>query len=247
MDDIFGKNGAKLGANIVDDYYKDNYARFKQVFLYTFEYRYETDDNGDVIYYKEGNRIAYDTSKTAKENSEGELVRDTNGDVIYVYTDASGKERIAYDRYMAIMESGFSSSQQLLFPERLTLSAQEYDLLEESSVDLALLGFDIELKGDATIDVRGIPANIATDSIERTLFELLETLSLPVSSQQIRKEKMAQTLAKSEALHRITYTQSDAEAIVAQLHSSKEQYYTSAGKRIAFRIGVDEFEKRLGN
>ncbi len=157
------------------------------------------------------------------------------------------RERIAYDRYMAIMESGFSSSQQLLFPERLTLSAQEYDLLEESCVDLALLGFDIELKGDATIDVRGIPANIATDSIERTLFELLETLSLPVSSQQIRKEKMAQTLAKSEALHRITYTQSDAEAIVAQLHSSKEQYYTPAGKRIAFRIGVDEFEKRLGN
>ena len=145
------------------------------------------------------------------------------------------------------MESGFSSSQQLLFPERLTLSEQEYELLEEAVVDFAVLGFDIELKGNATIDVRGIPANVTTDSIERTIFELLETLSVPVSSQQIRKEKIAQTLAKSESMRRITYTQSDAEAIVAQLQCSKEQYYTPAGKRISFRIGEDEFEKRLGN
>ncbi|MBE6534172.1 MAG: hypothetical protein E7678_04300, partial [Ruminococcaceae bacterium] len=31
---LFGKNGNKVGANLVDDYYKENYARFKQVFLY---------------------------------------------------------------------------------------------------------------------------------------------------------------------------------------------------------------------
>ena len=97
-ENLFGKNGSKLGANIVDDYYRDNYARFKQVFLYTYEYQYETDDNGDVIYYKEGNKIAYDSSKTQKTNSDGEVLRDSNGEIIYVYTDDSGKERIAYDR-----------------------------------------------------------------------------------------------------------------------------------------------------
>lgn len=169
------------------------------------------------------------------------------GGTLSVIDLTRARERIAYDRYIAIMESGFSSSQQLLFPERLTLSEQEYELLEEAVVDFAVLGFDIELKGNATIDVRGIPANVTTDSIERTIFELLETLSVPVSSQQIRKEKIAQTLAKSESMRRITYTQSDAEAIVAQLQCSKEQYYTPAGKRISFRIGEDEFEKRLGN
>lgn len=157
------------------------------------------------------------------------------------------RERIAYDRYMAIMESGFSSSQQLLFPERLTLSEQEYELLEEAVVDFALLGFDIEFKGDATIDVRGIPANISAESIERTIFELLETLSVPTSSQQLRKEKIAQALARSEAMRRVSYTQSDAEAIVAQLQCSQERYYTPNGKRISFHIGEDEIEKRFEN
>lgn len=98
MEQTFGKNGSKLSATIVDEYYRENYARFKQVFLYTFEYRYETDDNGDVIYYAEGSKIAYDTSKTAKTDNGGDYVRDYNGDIIYVYTDDSGKERIAYDR-----------------------------------------------------------------------------------------------------------------------------------------------------
>lgn len=111
MEHLFGKNGSKVGANIVDEYYQENYARFKQVFLYTFDYRYETDDNGDIVYYKDGNRISYDTSKTQKKNSDGEVLKDSNGDVIYVYTDDSGKERIAYDpdgasRYPITDESG---------------------------------------------------------------------------------------------------------------------------------------------
>lgn len=38
-------------------------------------------------------------------------------------------------------------SQQLLFPERLVLSAEEYDLLEEHAVEFASLGFDIECCG----------------------------------------------------------------------------------------------------
>ena len=95
-EDLFGVNGNKVGANLIEEYYQQTYARFKQVFFYTYDYVYETDENGDNIYYTEDGKVSYDTTKTLKKNAKGEQVYDENGDRVYVYTDENGKERIAY-------------------------------------------------------------------------------------------------------------------------------------------------------
>lgn len=97
QNDLFGADGSKIGENLIEEYYQENYARFKQIFLYTYEYQYVTDRNGDVMYYKENGKISYDTSKTPKLNDNGEHVVDENGDKVYVYIDDEGQERIAYD------------------------------------------------------------------------------------------------------------------------------------------------------
>lgn len=108
---LFGKNGSKVGANIIDEYYKDNYARFKQVFLYAYEFRYEEDENGDKIYFKSGGeRISYDTTQTPKLDDKGVHVADANGDRIYVYTDGEGKERIAYSKEGASTKQKYDSN-----------------------------------------------------------------------------------------------------------------------------------------
>ena len=110
-DHLFGVNGSKVGANIIDDYYKDNYVRFKQIFLYTYEIVYEVDANGDRIYYRDDNgRISYDTTQTAKIRDDGSYVTDKNGDRIYVYTDSNGKERTAYKKEGASVKQRFDSS-----------------------------------------------------------------------------------------------------------------------------------------
>ena len=110
-EELFGKNGSKVGANLVDDYYKENYARFKQVFLYTYEFVYDEDVNGDKIYYRnDTSRISYDTSKTAKTNEDGSYVTDKNGDRVYVYTDENGKERIAYKKEGASPKQHYDSA-----------------------------------------------------------------------------------------------------------------------------------------
>lgn len=110
-DHLFGVNGSKVGANIIDDYYKDNYVRFKQIFLYTYEFVYEVDANGDRIYYRDDNgRISYDTTQTAKVRDDGSYVTDKNGDRIYVYTDSNGKERTAYKKEGASVKQRFDSS-----------------------------------------------------------------------------------------------------------------------------------------
>jgi hypothetical protein len=94
-DDLFGSDGSKIASNLVEEYYNNNYRRFKQIFYATYDYAYETDSNGDDIYYDSNGKVAYDVKKgTVKKNEKDEVVKDKNGDAIYVLEDG---KTVAYD------------------------------------------------------------------------------------------------------------------------------------------------------
>ncbi len=99
-DTLFGVGGALIDASNYERYYKENYVRFRHVFFYFTEVVYETDVNGDDIYYSNlsDKIIAYDTSATQQIDKDGNVVKDRNGDIVYVRVDSEGKERIAYDK-----------------------------------------------------------------------------------------------------------------------------------------------------
>lgn len=98
-DTLFGKGGALIDASNYEKYYKENYVKFRHIFFYTSEVVYEIDANGDDIYYSDISlkKIAYDQKATQKYDDDGKIVKDKNGDIVYVETDAEGNERIAYD------------------------------------------------------------------------------------------------------------------------------------------------------
>ena len=140
-------------------------------------------------------------------------------------------ERLLYNHYAKSLQSGHSVSQQLLFPELLTLTEEEYDLLEEYAVDFASLGFDIKAQGANTIEVFGIPADVSTEQLDRAVYDLLQSLKLPQSAVELRRNALAQTLAHSAAVGAIRFTQEEAERLTIQILAANESY-TPAGKRI---------------
>ncbi|MBO5939128.1 MAG: hypothetical protein J6Q82_06480 [Clostridia bacterium] len=91
QDHLYGEKGGKIGGKAYEDYYQENYARFKHILFTTFEYVYEEDENGDAIYYKtkDSSRISYDTEKGKASDK-----KDINGDTIYLTEDG----KIAYDK-----------------------------------------------------------------------------------------------------------------------------------------------------
>ena len=95
-DYLFGTDGSKISAELTEEYYQKNYARFKQVFIYTYAIKYETDEFGNDIYYDaaDSTRISYDASAKAKTDESGKQKKDKNGDVIRVTDDG----KIAYDK-----------------------------------------------------------------------------------------------------------------------------------------------------
>ena len=94
QEELFGADGSKIAPALIEDYFAQSYVRFKQVFIYTYNIVYETDENGDSIYYKTDGTVAYDTTKIVKKDENGNLVKDSKGNTIYVTEEG----RIAYDK-----------------------------------------------------------------------------------------------------------------------------------------------------
>ncbi len=97
---IYGEDGSKVAAQVRHQYLTEHAVCFRQVLIRAFDYVYETDTNGDEVYYLPSennakvNNIAYDTVKgDARVDEYGKTIVDKNGDTVYYLP--SGK--IAYD------------------------------------------------------------------------------------------------------------------------------------------------------
>ncbi len=110
------------------------------------------------------------------------------------------RERVLYENYLVLLGNGSSVSQQLLFlPERLVLSEEEYALMEENAVEFAGLGFDVDYCGGGAVEVRGTPADMPADAIDRLLYELLQAFDTPHDLADVRREKIARVMARNAA------------------------------------------------
>ena len=157
------------------------------------------------------------------------------------------RERILYEDYLRMLGNGSSVSQQLLFPERLVLSGDEYALLEENAVEFAALGFDIDFCGEGTVEVRGTPADMPADAVDRLLFDLLQAFATPVSLSDVRRETIAGVMARSGAKGAgRTLSREEAAALLAQLADTGSFSFSPSGKAITAEITPEDLRAKLG-
>ncbi len=157
------------------------------------------------------------------------------------------RERILYEDYLRMLGNGSSVSQQLLFPERLVLSGDEYALLEENAVEFASLGFDIDFCGEGAVEVKGTPADMPADAVDRLLFELLQAFATPVSLADVRREKIAAVMARSgsKSAGRML-SREEAAALLEQLADTGGFSFSPSGKAITAEITSEDLRAKLG-
>ena len=109
----YGENGSKLAASATQEYLDDHAVAFKQLLIRSYAYVYETDTNGDEIYYLtdendgQTNNIAYDTIVGSIRTDEfGETITDKNGDTIYYLANGD----IAYDKEKGVRAVKYDTS-----------------------------------------------------------------------------------------------------------------------------------------
>lgn len=98
---LYGEGASKLGPEIKNEYLEKNYVHFRQVFLAAYHYVYETDKNGDDIYYyadgdKKGH-VYYDIyNGEIGYDKSGNPLLDEKGDVIF-FVPGTDCKKIAYN------------------------------------------------------------------------------------------------------------------------------------------------------
>ena len=156
------------------------------------------------------------------------------------------KERVLYDGYINSMWRGGCASQKLLFPEALTLSEDDYQLLEEHLVEFAALGFDIELLGEGRVELRGVPSSSVGDESDRLLYDLLQEVSQAGRAVDKMREDMVRVMAVrgSRAMGR-SVLREDAEYLLRQLSECENYTYTPSGKVIMSEMTLQELKNKL--
>ena len=157
------------------------------------------------------------------------------------------KERILYEDIMRSLSVGVVPVQRMFFAEELTLSMEEYELLESYAEEFAALGFEIEYRGEGSISVAGRPAviDIATP-LDELLYELLNNISLGDAPIEQQRAAMAELMAErgsrsfGQGLNSV-----NAAELLHTLEKCANPSFAPSGNPIMAEITLDEIRSKL--
>lgn len=160
---------------------------------------------------------------------------------------ANARERIFYEKYLLSLEKNMPVSQSLLFPQTISLSASDTELLNEILPDMRLLGFDIELFGKNTFVVNSLPTDSLNEDVKDTVERLLESYKKnQMEAHYEKRMNVVRSLAKSLS-GKIDHLllESEMQMLAGELFACSMPETSPSGKKILFIISHDEIEKKF--
>ncbi len=156
-------------------------------------------------------------------------------------------ERILFEKFQEAIRLRKGESQQVLFPQSVTLPAGDYVLVSEMMPELEALGFRLEPFGKNTLLVTGIPAGLKAAEgkmlLEGTLeqFKNQSDLSLPVTDRLSRALARRSAIKAGEALHT-----EEMQRMVEQLMRCKTPQYSPSGQITMFHLEEEKIAAYFG-
>jgi DNA mismatch repair protein MutL len=157
-------------------------------------------------------------------------------------------ERVLYEKALNRFATSLRSTQQLLFPVTLELSAADYALLAELLPEFDVLGFDIKPFGKNTVVIEGVPPDAHPGS-EGTIVE--EMLGLYKEYRQNDPTHVRDNIAKSYSCKSAvkagdSLTEAEMRSLIDQLFATSMPYVCPHGRPIVLRISIEELDRRFG-
>ena len=153
--------------------------------------------------------------------------------------------RILFDRYIGRIHAGDMSSQAILFPEVLHLSASQSVALQDMLPEMEKMGFALSSLGGNDWSVNAVPSGL--DDVDATamvhqIIDSVENGGMPLKKRI--QEHLALTVARSAAIPvgRVLL-QEEMDVLVADLLRLSEPNYTPDGKTIINVIPMDYISK----
>ena len=153
--------------------------------------------------------------------------------------------RILFDRYINRLQVGSMSSQTILFPEVLHLSAAQSVALEELLPEMEKMGFALSPLSGNDWSVNAIPAGldgVDAPSMIHQILDSVENGGMPVKKRIL--EHLALSVARSAAIPvGRSLMQEEMDILMADLLRLPDPNYTPDGKTIITVIPIDQINK----
>ena len=153
--------------------------------------------------------------------------------------------RILFDRYIGNIHTGTMSSQSILFPEVLHLSAAQSVTLQGLIPEMEAMGFGLSQLSGNDWSVNAIPSGIDGVDVSSMIHQIIESVDeggMPLKKRI--QEHLALQVARSAAIPvGRTLSQEEMELLVADLLKLPEPNYTPDGKIIISMIPMEQIAK----
>lgn len=140
-------------------------------------------------------------------------------------------ERVLYEKYTTQSHSKQPSTQKSLFPVTLSLATADAILLEDLLPEILAIGYQIELFGNNTFIIQGIPSDITAGNEKHSIELLLEQFKHFSSEiKYSKREKIVRCLSRQHAIKAGTnLTQKEMQVLLESLFMCSTPNITPTG------------------
>ena len=165
---------------------------------------------------------------------------------IKVTDQHAAHERVLYEFFSRATEENPVEVQNLLFPVRMDLSADESVLMEKVTGAFRVLGFVVEHFGDRSFIVQAVPAIIKDSNIKTVLYDALSDLSSSGTSKKDMVDELVKIMSCRAAVKSgDPMTDVEMTSLLDQLGRCELPFTCPHGRPTTFDITTEELEKRF--
>jgi len=155
-------------------------------------------------------------------------------------------ERILYEKVRRSFDNQDQASQQLLFPQTIDLSAEDFQYLMDILPFLEKIGFVIKGFGARTVVVEGVPADMRTGNEGTLLTHILDEYKLKLGTEVDIRERVAKSVAcRSAIMTGEKLSRNAMNALIDQLFGCETPYFCPHGRPTMITLSLDELDARF--
>ncbi len=163
---------------------------------------------------------------------------------MFIMDQHAAHKRIIYEKILGEAESGLPSTQQLLFPITIDISATDFSMLKELHPVITRMGFNVQLLSGNSAMILGVPSDIRLDNEQHVLESIMEQYKRMAKSISLsEKERVALAIANRAAIpkgKKLSFE--EMEALVDQLFACEQPFQDPLGNLTVRSLSVDELQ-----
>ncbi len=156
-------------------------------------------------------------------------------------------ERILYERALKSKQGSGGSSQQLLFPQIVQLSHDDFLALTDILPYLQKIGFGLKDFGRNSVIIEAVPVEVKTGRERELLLEIIDEFKETREKASETWDAVAKAFACKSAVKsgdRLSFQ--EMVSLIDQLFATQEPYFCPHGRPIVVNLTLEEIDKRFG-